>query len=168
MKMKLNVLVASTLALTTLLSPLQAFAAQAKPAAITTLSIPDPGSSFTLIGEKRETFDNTIVNNVLSAALAFIFGKVTKLEKVTNSAGYIIGLTALSNFINTKLSDSRYVYANIRVGVSYNSYLGYYEYVESVVHYKDANFNQIKEVYYAQTGHKVENDVLARYGLRNP
>ncbi|TGV17922.1 hypothetical protein EN829_046975 [Mesorhizobium sp. M00.F.Ca.ET.186.01.1.1] len=168
MKKSLLALSSSALAFTFLLSPIQVLAAQPSNAPTIQYSIPDPGASFTLIAEKTETFDNTAVNAAVSSVLSFLFGKVTKLDKVKDSAGKIIGLSTIAAYINGKLSDHRFVYANVRLGISFNSYLGYYEYVESVVHYKDSSFSTPIDVYYAQTGTKVPDDVLAMYGLRNP
>ena len=168
MKKSLLALSSSTLAFTFLLSPIQVSASQPSTPAAIQYSIPDPGASFTLIAEKTETFDNTAVNAVVSAVLSVLFGKVTKLDKVKDSTGKLIGLTAIAGYINGKLSDHRLVYANVRLGISFNSHLGYYEYVESVVHYKDSTFSTPKDVFYTQTGTKVPDDVLAMYGLRNP
>ncbi|MFB6365287.1 hypothetical protein ACFCP7_14620 [Paenibacillus elgii] len=162
------VLSSSIIALTTALAPFQAAAATQQPSPPVSYSIPDTGSSFTLIAEKTETFDNTLVNGVVSATLSYLFTKVTKLDVVKDKAGYIIGFSALTGYINSKLSDHRLVYAKIRLGISYNSYLGYYEYVESIVQYTNSSFNTPKDVYYVQTGTKVPDDVLAQYNLRNP
>lgn len=136
-------------------------------APIIQFGIPDPGPSFTLMGERTEIFDNTMTYGTLYGMI----GSGIAYLVVPTSLGWALaggaGTGALTTYVNNLLGIKQILYTKIRVGLSWNSYLGYYEYVESIVRYTNNSLITVDDVYYVQTGTRVPDDVVRLYGL-NP
>ncbi|MDO3680135.1 hypothetical protein [Paenibacillus ehimensis] len=126
------------------------------------------GGSFTLMNETRKVYDNSYDYSAIYGSLGtLISGLVLPSALGWQVAGG--GATSVgATWINNKLGIRNTVYVKVRVGISFNTYYNYYEYVESVTHYNDGSFSTPIDTWYGQTGVRVPDDILARYGLKNP
>jgi hypothetical protein len=128
--------------------------------------IPSPEEgSFTLIGEVPRVFDNTSTNVAISLAVTEGLELIAKRAKLDLNPWVTKGVKAISAYVSGKLGENNKVYVILRQGISWNSYLNYYEYVNSDVYYVDSNWQTVTDVNYIQTGYRVPDDVLRLYGL---
>jgi hypothetical protein len=130
-------------------------------------SFPTPGSSFTLVEHMYKTYGNGETVGAIATSVGIAFKQMGKAAGVPGHF-IAVGVAAISGWIKNQLEGRLVTYAELRLGISFNTYYGYYEYVETVTHYTDASFSKPKKTQYVQTGYKVPNDILARYGLKNP
>ncbi|MEV2281697.1 hypothetical protein ABNB88_12660, partial [Paenibacillus larvae] len=130
-------------------------------------SIPTPGGSFTLVEHMYKTYGNGETVGAIATSVGIAFKQMGKAAGVPGHF-IAVGVAAISGWIKNQLEGRLVTYAELRLGISYNTYYGYYEYVETVTHYSDGSFSKPKQTQYVQTGYKVPDDILARYGLKNP
>ncbi|MCM3273643.1 hypothetical protein [Paenibacillus elgii] len=166
MKKKLvTSVLAVSMAVSAVAAPISAFAeAPAKTPPVVTFDIPGDEGSFTLVGEEKTTYDNRYINGGIAASVKIFLDVIAKRTGTTRS--WTGGTTsAIAGWIAIYLSDHSYHHVSIRTGISWNSYLGYYEYVNSLVTYSDGSFTRPINVQYTGTGTRVPKDVLKAYGL---
>ncbi|WP_088834466.1 hypothetical protein [Paenibacillus tyrfis] len=134
---------------------------------ITPMDIPGPEGSWTTVHDQNRIFDNTYEYLAIGAAVKIAMDYVFKGAKITGT--WTSGSTTLIAGVVTKavadLSQNQYVYSKLRLGISWNSYYGYYEYVNAVTFYTDGSFSRPKTTHYAPTGTRVDNEVLKSFGL---
>lgn len=130
--------------------------------------VPTPDFSFTLFNQQNKIFDNTYSWTSIYAAIGATIVYIAVPASYGAQLAGGVAMANLTTYINNKLGISSFIYSKIRLGTAYNSYWGYYEYIESLVRYSGSSFSTPIEVIYEPTGTKVPDETLALYGLRNP
>ncbi|MFB6367451.1 hypothetical protein ACFCP7_26075 [Paenibacillus elgii] len=134
---------------------------------ITPTEIPGPDGSWTTVTEQAKIFDNTVEYVIVGAAVKIAFDYFFKGIKKTGT--WTSGTTtAISSIIMkgvSELAQNQYVYVKLRLGISWNSYYGYYEYVNAATFYTDGSFSRPTKTAYEPTGTRVDNEVLKSFGL---
>jgi hypothetical protein len=130
-------------------------------------SDPTPDPSFTLIESQNKTFDNSYVYSAVSGVVGAFVGVAIPGSLGVQVAGGV-GSSEITNWIFNLLGAQTYVYAQLRMGISFNTYINRYTFVESVCYYTNDSFITPTSVQYADTNTIVPDATLAQWGLHNP